>query len=353
MADNRAIGNEHIGETGGSDRPSVDDELRAPRPRARPGAARAGGAAAPQRAAPRARRGVPSSSAADRGAGARGLACSTRRGDRGPTSTGAGRTVRARERPARAEADGAGRSASTRDDRRPEPGDPRRSRAPAATEEGGNGRHSGVQGRAREPHAGQGRAAVSEPMHATAAADDVGRGSSTRSILTTQYAGLERRHRRRLADPQRGRWPAAAAAAEAGWRGGVPGRPRPRDQPDRSIGGDDRPLSQRAGACPAPTKKYRSCSTATSRRSTGCTTGSCATTRRLKGQMVLRLTIEPDGSVSMCVLQSTRHECAGSRRSGRGPRPDDQFRREGRRAGRDDRVPDRLPAGGMKPAPEE
>ncbi len=34
----------------------------------------------------------------------------------------------------------------------------------------------------------------------------------------------------------------------------------------------------------------------------------------LQGQMVLRLTIEPDGSVSMCALQSTRHGCAGSRR---------------------------------------
>ena len=73
----------------------------------------------------------------------------------------------------------------------------------------------------------------------------------------------------------------------------------------------------------------------------------------LQGQMVLRLTIEPDGSVSMCELQSIGHERAGARRSGRGPRQDDQFRREGWRAGRHDRLPDRLPAGGVKPAVED
>ena len=49
----------------------------------------------------------------------------------------------------------------------------------------------------------------------------------------------------------------------------------------------------------------------------------------LQGQMVLRLTIEPDGSVSMCVLQSTDMNAPDLGRSGRGPGQDDQFRREG------------------------
>ena len=31
----------------------------------------------------------------------------------------------------------------------------------------------------------------------------------------------------------------------------------------------------------------------------------------LQGQMVLRLTIEPNGSVSFCQLSLDRHECAG------------------------------------------
>ena len=51
----------------------------------------------------------------------------------------------------------------------------------------------------------------------------------------------------------------------------------------------------------------------------------------LKGQMVLRLTIEPDGNVSMCVLQSTDMDAPAL----------------GTEAGRDDLVPDRLPAGGV------
>ena len=68
----------------------------------------------------------------------------------------------------------------------------------------------------------------------------------------------------------------------------------------------------------------------------------------LKGQMVLRLTIEPDGSVSMCALQSTDMDAPDLATQVVEPRPDDQFRREGWCAGCDDRVPDRLPAGGLK-----
>ena len=66
----------------------------------------------------------------------------------------------------------------------------------------------------------------------------------------------------------------------------------------------------------------------------------------LRGQMVLRLTIEPNGTVSFLELQSTRHECAGSRRAGARARAHVRFRREGRRADHD-RVSDRFLAGGV------
>ena len=55
----------------------------------------------------------------------------------------------------------------------------------------------------------------------------------------------------------------------------------------------------------APTKKSRSCSTATSRRSIGSTTRSCASDPTLKGQVILQLTIEPDGTVSLCELKAS------------------------------------------------
>ena len=68
----------------------------------------------------------------------------------------------------------------------------------------------------------------------------------------------------------------------------------------------------------------------------------------LQGQMVLRLTIEPDGSVSMCALQSSDMDAPDLASQVVDRVKDDQLRREGRRADRDDLVPDRLPAGGVK-----
>ena len=67
----------------------------------------------------------------------------------------------------------------------------------------------------------------------------------------------------------------------------------------------------------------------------------------LRGQMVLRLTIEPDGSVSMCMLQSSDMDAPELsaqvvdrvRTINFGAKPDVQAL--------DDRVPDRFPAGGM------
>jgi hypothetical protein len=72
-----------------------------------------------------------------------------------------------------------------------------------------------------------------------------------------------------------------------------------------TIGGGDRPLS-RGGAGPSRTDeeiqivfdKYKSSFYRLYNRE-------LRNDPTLKGQMVLRLTIEPDGSVSMCVLQSS------------------------------------------------
>ncbi len=58
----------------------------------------------------------------------------------------------------------------------------------------------------------------------------------------------------------------------------------------------------------------------------------------LKGQMVLRLTIEPDGSVSMCVLQSTDMDA---------PALGTEVVNRVLKINFDDLVPDRLPAGGV------
>ena len=116
-----------------------------------------------------------------------------------------------------------------------------------------------------------------------------------------------------------------------------------------AVGAGRSAAEQRRRASRAPTKRSRSCSTATRRRSTGSTTGSCATIRRCRGQMVLRLTIEPDGSVSMCELQSTDMNApelsaqvvdrVRTINFGAKEVPADH-----------DRVSDRLPAGGVRQA---
>ena len=66
----------------------------------------------------------------------------------------------------------------------------------------------------------------------------------------------------------------------------------------------------------------------------------------LRGQMVLRLTIEPNGTVSFLELQSTDMNAPASRRAGARARAHVRFRREGSRADHD-RLSDRFPAGGM------
>jgi uncharacterized membrane protein YgcG len=68
----------------------------------------------------------------------------------------------------------------------------------------------------------------------------------------------------------------------------------------------------------------------------------------LKGQMVLRLTIEPDGSVSMCVLHSTDMDAPDLATQVVTRTRNYQFRCERWCAGCDDRVPDRFPAGRLR-----
>jgi len=72
----------------------------------------------------------------------------------------------------------------------------------------------------------------------------------------------------------------------------------------------------------------------------------------LKGQMVLRLTIEPDGGVSMCALQSTDMDAPDLATQVVSRVRTINFGAKDGVTGRDDRVPDRLPAGGVKPAGE-
>ena len=63
----------------------------------------------------------------------------------------------------------------------------------------------------------------------------------------------------------------------------------------------------------------------------------------LRGQMVLRLTIDADGSVSLCELHASDMNAAGALSPGGRARQDDQLRREGRNLGHHDSLPDRFP----------
>ncbi len=104
---------------------------------------------------------------------------------------------------------------------------------------------------------------------------------------------------------------------------------------------------QRRATLRAPTKKSRSCSTATRRAFYRLYNRELRKDPTLRGQMVLRLTIEPDGSVSMCVLQSSDMNAPELSAQvvdrvrtinfgAKDVRPDH------------DRVSDRLPAGGVR-----
>ncbi len=67
----------------------------------------------------------------------------------------------------------------------------------------------------------------------------------------------------------------------------------------------------------------------------------------LQGQMVLRLTIEPNGSVSFCQLYSTDMSAPELVDAGRGAREDFRLRREGS-TGHHYRLSDRFSAGSVR-----
>ena len=140
-------------------------------------------------------------------------------------------------------------------------------------------------------------------------ADDVGRSSST-SLLTTNArggsGGINVASLSRSVGGGGGGGGLYGNGATGGAGGGIPGVGVGRaTSPIAGIGGGDRPLA-RNGPGPARTDeeiqivfdRYKASFYRLYNRE-------LRNDPTLKGQMVLRLTIEPDGSVSKCVLQST------------------------------------------------
>jgi len=135
------------------------------------------------------------------------------------------------------------------------------------------------------------------------AADDAGRSSSP-SVLTTNTPGSSGGIN--LASLNRSVGGGGGGGGGGIGRGGGGGVSVGRaTSPIASIGGSDRPKA-RSGAGPARTDeeiqivfdRYKASFYRLYNRE-------LRNTPTLKGQMVLRLTIEPDGSVSMCVLKSS------------------------------------------------
>jgi uncharacterized membrane protein YgcG len=144
------------------------------------------------------------------------------------------------------------------------------------------------------------------------AADDVGRSSSPSALMTNtpgssggiNVASLNRSVGGGGGGGGQGSGRGGFGGGSANGSGGGPSVGRA-TSPIASIGGSDRPKS-RSGPGPARTDeeiqivfdRYKSSFYRLYNRE-------LRNDPSLKGQMVLRLTIEPDGSVSMCVLQST------------------------------------------------
>jgi len=139
------------------------------------------------------------------------------------------------------------------------------------------------------------------------AADDVGRPSS-RSMLTTNNPGSSGGIN--LASLSRsvggGGGGGGGGGSGAGGGGGIPGLPVGRaTSAIASIGGGDRPL---AHSGPGPSRTDEEIQIVFDRYKASfyrLYNRALRNDPTLKGQMVLRLTIEPDGSVSMCKLQSS------------------------------------------------
>jgi hypothetical protein len=130
--------------------------------------------------------------------------------------------------------------------------------------------------------------------------DDVARGAPTRSMLTTQTPGTS-------GGINSGALPrnVGGGRGAGGGQGGMPGvQVGHPSSPIARIGGDDRPLSRG----PGPSRTDEEIQIVFDRYKSSFYRLYNLELREdpsLQGQMVLKLTIEPDGSVSMCVLQST------------------------------------------------
>jgi hypothetical protein len=139
------------------------------------------------------------------------------------------------------------------------------------------------------------------------AADDVGRPSS-RSTLTTNNPGSSGGIN--LASLSHsvggGGGGAGGGGSGGGGGGGIPGLPVGRaTSAIASIGGGDRPL---AHSGPGPSRTDEEIQIVFDRYKASfyrLYNRALRNDPTLRGQMVLRLTIEPDGSVSMCKLQSS------------------------------------------------
>jgi hypothetical protein len=143
------------------------------------------------------------------------------------------------------------------------------------------------------------------------AADDVGRSSSPSALMTNTPGSSGGINVASLNRSVGGGGGGGRGDGRGGWGGGSAngsgGGPSVgrATSPIASIGGSDRPKA-RSGPGPARTDeeiqivfdRYKASFYRLYNRE-------LRNTPTLQGQMVLRLTIEPDGSVSMCVLQST------------------------------------------------
>jgi hypothetical protein len=142
-------------------------------------------------------------------------------------------------------------------------------------------------------------------------ADDVGH-SSARSMLTTNTpgssGGINLASLSRNVGGGGGSGPGGALGGGGGpgGSGGIPGVPVGRaTSPIAGIGGGDRPLARNG---PGPSRTDEEIQIVFDRYKASfyrLYNRELRNNPALKGQMVLRLTIEPDGSVSMCALQST------------------------------------------------
>ncbi len=152
---------------------------------------------------------------------------------------------------------------------------------------------------------------VAPPLGADARygpADDVGRPPSSASILTTNNpgssGGIDTASLSRSVGGGGGG--GGAGGSGGGGGGGIPGLPVGRATSTiASIGGGDRPLAHDG---PGPSRTDEEIQIVFDRYKASfyrLYNRALRNDPTLSGQMVLRLTIEPDGSVSMCALQSS------------------------------------------------